>query len=77
MKYIIELPQPIQDILLELFYSNMRNYGIDGSRHKDDFLNSKVSDIESLHSYVLELTIELLQLDILELKDSLDTYLNY
>ena len=58
MTYIIELPQTIQDILLELFYSNMRDYGIDGSRHKEDFLNSKVSDIDSLYGYVLELTRE-------------------
>ena len=58
MTYIIELPQTIQDILLELFYSNMRDYGIDGARHKEDFLNSKVSDIDSLYGYVLELTRE-------------------
>ena len=56
MKYIIDLPQTIQDILLQLFYSNMREYGIDGARHKEDFLNSKVTDIDSLYDYVLELT---------------------
>ena len=61
MKYIIDLPQPIQDILLELFYSNMRNYGIDGSRHKEDFLNSKVTDIDSLYGYLLELTREVIK----------------
>ena len=61
MKYIIDLPKPIQDILLELFYSNMRNYGIDGARHKEDFLNSKVTDIDSLYGYLLELTREVIK----------------
>ena len=56
MKYIIDLPQPIQEMLLQLFYSNMRHYGIDGARHKEDFLNSKVTDIDSLYGYLLELT---------------------
>ena len=56
MTYIIDLPQPIQDILLELFYTHMRDNGFDGARHKDDFLNSKVTDIDSLYDYVLELT---------------------
>lgn len=56
MKYIIELPQPIQEILLQLFYTQMRELGIDGVRHKDDFLNSKVTDIDSLYGYVLEIT---------------------
>ena len=58
MTYIIDLPKTIQDILLELFYSSMRDYGIDGARHKEDFLNSKVTDIDSLYGYVLELTRE-------------------
>lgn len=57
MKYIIDLPQPIQDILLQLFYTQMREDGIDGSKHKGDFLNSKVTDIDSLYGYVfLDLT---------------------
>ena len=55
MKYIIDLPQPIQDILLMLFYSQMRANGIDGARYKDDFLNSKVTDIDSLYCYTSEL----------------------
>ena len=56
MKYIIDLPQPIQEMLLQLFYAQMRHNGFDGTRHKDDFLNSKVTDIDSLYEYVLELT---------------------
>ena len=56
MKYIIDLPQPIQEILLELFYSQMRTNGFDASRHKDDFFNSKVTDMDSLYDYTLELT---------------------
>ena len=56
MNYIIDLPEPIQEMLLQLFYSNMKHYGIDGSRHKEDFLNSKVTDIDSLYNYVIELT---------------------
>ena len=56
MKYIIDLPQPIQGILLDLFYKHMRENGIDGARHKDDFLNSKVADIDALQEYVTELT---------------------
>ena len=56
MTHIIDLPQPIQDMLLELFYSQMRNNGFDGARHKDDFLNSKVTDIDSLYEYVLQIT---------------------
>ena len=56
MRYVIDLPQPIQDILLELFYSHMRDYGFDGARHKDDFLNSKVTDIDAIYGHTLELT---------------------
>ena len=55
MTYIIDLPQPIQNILLELFYSQMRQHGLDGARHKDDFLNSKVTDIDAIYDYVIEL----------------------
>ena len=56
MKYITDLPKPIQEILLQLFYAQMLEYGFDGAWHKKDFLNSKVTDIESLYGYVLELT---------------------
>ena len=56
MKYIKDLPQATQDILLLLFYSQMRDNGFDAARHKDDFLNSKVTDIGALYGHTLELT---------------------
>ena len=58
MKYIIDLPQPIQEILLQLYYKQMKDIGIDGARYSVNFLNSKVTDIDSLYGYVLELTRE-------------------
>ena len=61
-------------------------------QHKIDMLNIKSQELKDKHTWgdwdnwrmftnydirIKELTIELTQLDILDLKDSLDTYLNY
>ena len=65
---------------------------IEQLQYKIDTLNKKSQELKDNHTHgdwnnwrlftsydirIKELTIELLQLDILELKDSLDTYLNY
>ena len=65
---------------------------IEQLQYKIDMLNKKSQELKDNHTHgdwnnwrlftnydirIKELTIELLQLDILELKDSLDTYLNY